>query len=223
MEDLSEEEPDEEKKNEAIDKSRQILKQRNVFRKLRENKLKNATKRLMNEGRKRSTSFTQSEIDFLEKDSDSESEKEDKKEDDKVDDKAETKAEDNAEPKPESKRKKDSKENKEEKHIKLLSSLTSDMLEKGIEILEKEKKYYSKKPPNHVISKEGAKSLNKSLNEYGLNFRTNTSIATVVKKLEEHIARLDNHYGVGKMKGQLADLRTNEEKVENKKSSYIDA
>ena len=93
------------------------------------------------------------------------------------------------------------------------------MLKKGIEILEKEKNYYSKKPQKHVISKEGAKSLNKNLNEYGLNFRTNTSIATVVKKLEEHIARLDNHYGVGKMKGQLADLRTIEEKAEHKKLS----
>ena len=95
------------------------------------------------------------------------------------------------------------------------------MLEEGIEILEKEVKYYSRKPPNNVISKEGANSLNKSLNKYGLNFRTGTKVATVVKKLEDHIARFDNHYGVGKMKGQLADLRTNEEKAEHKKLSLI--
>jgi hypothetical protein len=82
-------------------------------------------------------------------------------------------------------------------------------------------KYYSRKPPNHVISKGGAKSLNKSLKEYGLNFRTGTTVATVVKKLEDHIVRLDNHYDVGKMKGQLADLRTNEEKAERKKLSLI--
>ena len=162
------------------------------------------------EGRKRSTSLTQSDIEFLENYSDSESEEEDKK----VDDKAEQKAE----PKAESKKKKDSKEEKEDKHNALLSSLTSTMLEEGIEILETEKKYYSRKPQNNVISKEGAKSLNKSLNKYGLNFRTGTKVATVVKKLEDHIVRLDNHYGVGKLKGQFADLKTNEEKAEHKQS-----
>ena len=44
--------------------------------------------------------------------------------------------------------KKNSKEEKEDKHNALLSSLTSTMLEEGIEILEKEVKYYSRKPPN---------------------------------------------------------------------------
>ena len=163
------------------------------------------------EGRKRSTSLTQSDIEFLENNSDSESEEEDKKVDDK------------AKPKAENKKKKESKEEKEDKHNTLLSSLTSAMLEEGIEKLEKEMKYYSKKPQDNVISKEGAKSLNKSVKDYGLNFRTGTTVATVVKKLEDHIVRLDNHYGVGKMKGQLADLRTNEEKAEHKKLSSIDA
>jgi hypothetical protein len=46
----------------------------------------------------------------------------------KVDDKAD----DKDEPKPESKKKKESKDAKEEKHIALLSSLTSEMLEQGI-------------------------------------------------------------------------------------------
>ena len=53
--------------NEVNDKNRQILKQRNVFRKLRENKLRNATKRQKDEGRKRSTSLSESVIDYLEK------------------------------------------------------------------------------------------------------------------------------------------------------------
>jgi hypothetical protein len=165
------------------------------------------------EGRKRSNSLTQSDIEFLEKDSDSESEEEEE-EDKKEEHKAESKAE--------VKKKKETKEEKEDKHNALLSSLTSAMLEEGIESLEKEKNYYSKKPQTNVISKEGAKKLNKSLNKYGLNFRTGTKVATVVKKLEDHITRFDNQYGVGKMKGQLADLRTNEEKAEHKKSSYID-
>ena len=64
--------------------------------------------------------------------------------------------------------------------------------------------------------------MNKNLNKYGLNFRTGTKVATVVKKLEDHIVRLDNHYGVGKLKGQFAGLKTNEEKVEQKKLSNID-
>jgi len=53
MEDLSEEDPEEEKMNEVNDKSRQILKQRNVFRKLRENKLRNTTNRLKDAERKK--------------------------------------------------------------------------------------------------------------------------------------------------------------------------
>ena len=188
------------------------MKQRNVFRKLRENKLRNATKRQKDEGRKRSTSLTQSVIDILEE-PDSDSEEEDKK----VDDKAESKAENNAEPKPDSKKKKKTKVEKEEKHIALLSSLTAEMLEQGIKKINKELKYYSKESQDNVINKLGADDLNKNLGTYGLKFKTGTSIATIVKKLEEHRARLDNHYDVGKMKGQLADLRTNEEKVEHKK------
>ncbi len=98
-----------------------------------------------------------------------------------------------------------------------MSSLTSEMLEQGIKKINKEIKYYSKEPQKNVINKVGADDLNKILGTYGLKFKTGTSIATIVKKLKVHKARLDNHYDVGKYQGRLADLKTNEEKVEHKK------
>jgi len=72
------------------------------------------------------------------------------------------------------------------------------MLEQGIKKINKELKYYLKEPQKNVINKVGADDLNKNLSTYGLNFRTETSIATIVKNLKKHKARLDNHYDVGK-------------------------
>ncbi len=90
------------------------------------------------------------------------------------------------------------------------------MLEKGIKTIDKEIRFYLQELQKNVINKVGADDLNKSLSFYGLKFKTGTSIVTVLKKLEEHRVRLDNHHSVRKIKGQLANLRTNEEKAEDK-------
>ena len=120
--------------------------------------------------------------DFLEE-SDSETEEETKKE----------------EAKPEGKKKKQTKDKKEGNYKNLSSSFTSDMLKEGIARVDKELKDFSTENKRNVLVKEGSDDLNTKLNKYGLKFKTGTSVATVIKRLQEHKTRLENHFGTGEM------------------------
>ena len=125
-----------------------------------------------------------------------------------------------AEGKPEGKKKRKTKNEKETEYKNISSSLTANMLEDAIAIIDTEIKDYEKEDKTNVLHKDGSDDLNKKLSVYGLKFKTGTKVATVIKKLENHKTRLKNEHGVGNLVGRLTDLKTSQEKA--KKAESID-
>ena len=159
-----------------------------------------AEQKKANKGKSRSEPINESVTDFLE-DSDSEYE---------------------PETKPEGKKKKQSKEDKEEGLNHIFSQLAPNMLDDGIQSIDKEIEEYEKENKRHIILKESSDDLNKKLSRYGLKFRTGTMVSSVLKKLKDHKDKLETRKQVGEIKGKLVDLGS-EGKRDTKDNKKLEA
>ena len=103
----------------------------------------------------------------------------------------------------------------------MFANMAPNMIVDGIEAIDKEIEDYNKEDKTNVLEKEGSDDLNTNLSKYGLKFKANTKVTTVLKKLNEHKKLFESEQEFNVIQGKLSSLK--EGKKEHKKSKELES
>ena len=99
--------------------------------------------------------------------------------------------------------------------------MAPNMIDDGIKAINKEIEDYNKEEKTNVLEREGSDDLNTNLSKYGLKFKANTKVSTVLKKLNEHKKLFESEQEFNVNLGKMSSLK--EGKKEHKKSKELES
>ena len=86
-------------------------------------------------------------------------------------------------------------------------NMSPNMIDDGIKAINKEIEDYNNEDKTNVLEKEGSDELNQKLKKYGLKFKANTKVSTVLKKLNEHKKMFESEQEFNVNLGKMSSLK----------------